>query len=316
MTPTPGRVLRPSRDHAPLDPRLRDRRRGERARPQGGTGRENGASIDVHGSPSVLRPPARPLRDKPLTAARRALTLSGVVSRRGAPWWAESRPVEPDLGHTSEGSPIRPPRLPQAHRAAIGSQRERVREPCCRKLGEPASDPPAGTPRPQHHQLRRHGGERELPARARRLAGDGPRRRGGRGLRRDRERARDQHRHPVAALGRGHGARGDAGDGAGSAVGARPGRRRRHAVSHAHRARSDRAAADRDPRQRLGDSGARRRRRGTDQGRRQHARRGRGGPRRAAARSILRRRGRRDRRDRPDHRRRALARGRRTAIRA
>ena len=54
--------------------------------------------------------------DQPLTAARRALTLGGVVSRRGAPWWAESTPVEPDLGHTSEGSRYgRPGPLLQVH---------------------------------------------------------------------------------------------------------------------------------------------------------------------------------------------------------
>ena len=78
----------------------------------------------------------------------------------------------------------------------------------------------------------------------------------------------------------------------------------------AHRARPDRAAADRDPRQRVRDPGAGRCRDRADQGGRQHARRGRGGRCRSAARPILRRRGRGHRRDRPDHRRRALARGR------
>ena len=118
---------------------------------------------------------------------------------------AESRPVEPDLGHTSEGSRYGRQRpLPKVHRGSrLPEGAESVT--CCRKLGEPASDPPAGTPRPQHHQLRVHGGGGELPAGARRLAGHGPCRGGGRGLSRDRPGPRGQYRHPVAAMGGGDG---------------------------------------------------------------------------------------------------------------
>ena len=105
------------------------------------------------------------------------------------------------------------------------------------------------------------GGGRQLPAGARRLAGDGPRRGGGRGLRRDRERAGGQHRHPLAALGRGDG-------GAPRRARARsasPGCSTRSAA--APRPTAPRAAARladaqarRDPRQRVRDPGARRRR--------------------------------------------------------
>ena len=79
---------------------------------------------------------------------------------------------------------------------------------------------------------------------------------------------------------------------------------------HAHRARPDRAAANRHQGQRLRDPGAGRRRGRADQGCRQHARYRRGGRCRSAARALLRRRGRGHRRARPGHRRRALARGR------
>ena len=70
VDPDARRVLRPGRDHPPLDPLLRDRRRGERARPQAAPLASMARRSTVMALPPLIRPPARPPLDQPLTAAR------------------------------------------------------------------------------------------------------------------------------------------------------------------------------------------------------------------------------------------------------